>query len=543
MKNFIYVLVVLFSFQSLFAQTVKEKKLFEGKNIDTYSLYDFRYDEKSGSYLYTKSDTITYKSKAISNKGNSDDYNILNTYYALFDNQGNYYVTASNTFDNTSVYYFLRNGVKLKTFENIIDPISKNGDNIYFVAREGGMDLLVMYNTITKEFLFGSKYDTINYVFMKDAVYYEGEPTYELGFTKDGNPYYHACKDGKQMLVVGNSEMKRYDEVQSYNVILDKNGTICYSAKNTVNGKNEYFFVQGEKEYGKFTSVNMPVVFDASNTPVYSASDTPEDYPMEQFVVRGSEIISRRFSRGVYDIFITPNGKIAYNGSDTLADGSFVNTLIVDGKEIARYSSIFEIKFRNNDVPVFVASNPANESFVVDGGKQISDKYGYVYDLNVAPDGSISYTGVNYGNYEQKIPDKYYFIHGKKKFGPFKDIMMSERLGDQVVYNDKGEFAYIGSVNTPGKEYEITKFYVTSSGWKSDKFDGIMDLHSLKNDFFYTASNYFDDGRSTNQLFMNDDKVGEEYDLIANFKLDKDKNMITFNGIRKGKIYLVTVTL
>lgn len=42
---------------------------------------------------------------------------------------------------------------------------------------------------------------------------------------------------------------------------------------------------------------------------------------------------------------------------------------------------------------------------------------------------------------------------------------------------------------------------------------------------------------------MNDDKIGEEYDLIANFNLDKDKNMITFNGIRKGKIYLVTVTL
>ncbi len=393
------------------------------------------------------------------------------------------------------------------------------------------------------EFQYGNKYDTINYVYIKNTGYAEGEPMYELGFTKNGEPYYHACKDGKQMIVVGSTEMKKYDEVQYYNVIQDKNGTVCYSAKNVVGGKNEYCFVQGEKEYRKFTSVNMPVVFDASNVPVYSASDTPEDYPMDQFVVKGNDIVSKRFSRGVYDIFITPSGKTAYNGTDTLADGSFVNTLIVDGKEIARYTSIFEIKFKSNDQPVFVASNPANESFVVDGSKQVSDKYGYIYDLEIRPDGSLSYTGVNYGNYEQKIPDKYYFVNGKKKFGPFNDIMMTEMLGDQVVFNENGEFAYVGSVMTPGKEYELTKFYVVSNGWKTDKYDGITELHSHGENFFYVASNYYDDGRSTNQLFINDEKLGNEYELISNLNLNKEKNVITFNGIKKNKIYLVTVSL
>ncbi|MCE1165253.1 MAG: hypothetical protein LWX07_07615 [Bacteroidetes bacterium] len=544
MRNLIYVFVVLFSFQSLFAQSVKEKKLFEGKNIDPYSLYDFKFDEKSGSYLYSQTDTVNYKSKIISNKGNSEIFNNIITYNALFDGKGNYYVSASNTFDNNNtVFFFVKNGVKLKSFENITDPISRNGDNIYFAAREGGQDMLVIYNTNTNDFLFGNKYDTINYVYIKENIYAEGEPMFEIGFTKEGEPYYQACKDGKQFIVIGSREMKKYDEVMYYNVIQDKNGTICYSVRNFVNGKNEYCLVQGEKEYKKFTSVNMPVVFDNSNTPIYSASDLPEDYPMEQFVVKGNDIVSRRFSRGVYDIFITPSGKIAYNGSDTLADGSFVNTLFVDGKEIARYPSIFEIKFRKNDAPVFVASNPANESFVIDGSKQISEKYGYVYNVEIAPDGSVSYTGMNYGNYDAHIPDKYYFVHGKKKYGPFKDIMMTERLDDQIVFNDKGEYAYIGSVTSPGKEYEITKFYVANNDWKSDKFDGITDLHSYNSDFFYTATNYFDDGRSTNQMFMNEDKLGGEYELITNFNLDKDKKIITFNGVKKNAVYRVTVTL
>ncbi len=131
MKNLILVFAVLFLFQSAFAQTVKEKKLFEGKDIETYSLYDFRFDEKSGTYVYSKSDTITYKTKLISNKGNSDEYNNIGSYYAQFDNSGNYYVSGSNTLaNNANQYFFLRNGVKLKTFENINEPISKNGNNI-----------------------------------------------------------------------------------------------------------------------------------------------------------------------------------------------------------------------------------------------------------------------------------------------------------------------------------------------------------------------------------------------------------------------------
>jgi hypothetical protein len=543
MKNFTLVILFLFICNFSQGQTLTEKKIYEGKDIDAYSLWDFKYDAKTGSYAYTKYDTITQKTKLISNKGNSADYNYINSMSLLFDNSGNYYATASNGVDGTpGTYYMLKNGKEIKSFEFINDAISMKGDALYFIAREKNKDCLAKYSLTTGEIEYGQKYDTINFSFIKDMPYYEGEPGYELGFTKDGRPYYQACAEGKQMIVVGTSEMKKYDEVQFYNVYPDKNGDICYVAKNIVNGKNEYCLVQGEKEYKKFTSVNTPIVFDAANVPVYSASDLPEEYPSEQFVVRGSEIISSRFSKGIYDILITPSGKIAFNGSDTLADGTFINVLVIDGKEIARYSSIYDIKFRSSESPVFIASDKNNSTFVVDGNKIVSDKYGYIYDLEIRKNGTLSYTGVNYGDYDKQLPDKFYYILGKKKYGPITDLIMAERITDQVVFNENDEYMYAATDSKPGN-YENVKYFAKTEDWKSDKYDIVQDLCSYKSDFYFTASNYLENGSSTQQLFKNDDKVGKEYAMIMNLKLDKDKGVITFIASRKDKVYLVEVKL
>lgn len=55
--------------------------------------------------------------------------------------------------------------------------------------------------------------------------------------------------------------------------------------------------------------------------------------------------------------------------------------------------------------------------------------------------------------------------------------------------------------------------------------------------------NYYDNGKNEQQVFKNDEKLGNEYELITNFSLDKDKGVLTYYGIKKSKIYLVTVTL
>ena len=543
MKNFLLAMLIFFICNYSFAQTINEKKIYEGKDVDIYSLWEFQYDAKTGSYAYTKYDTVTQKTKLTGSRGNSTDYSYVNSYSTVFDNSGNYYTTASNSKDEILTdYFFLKNGQELRKFENINDALTLRGDFIYFSAREKEKEFLVKYNVTTGNFEYGNKYDTINFVYMKETPYSEGEPAFELGFTKDGKPYYQASVGNKQMIVVGTEEMKKYDEVQFYNVIQDKNGAICYVAKNYKDGNNEYFLVQGETEYKKFTGVNMPIVFDVANVPVYSASDSPEEYPSEQFVVKGSEIISRRFSKGIYDILVTPSGKIAYNGSDTLADGSFMNVLVVDGKEIARYPSIYNIKFRKNDVPVFVASDKNNASFVVEGNKIVSDKYGYVYDLDIKKNGDLMYTGVNYGDYDKKIPDKFYYILGEKKYGPVTDMIMGERLADQVVFNDDGDYVYTATTSKPG-DYENTKFFASSVDWKSEKYDGIMDLCTYKNDFYYTGTNYREDGTSTYQLFKNDEKLGPEYAMITDLKLDKEKGIITFVASKKGKVLFVEIKL
>ncbi len=547
MKKLLVLLLVLCFGAVVNAQDIKEKKIFDGLNGQPYSLYDFRYDVKTGTYVYSPYDTVKLKSNIISNKGNSDFYSGIYSYDVVFDKNGNYYAIATNTVnDNVVSYFFVKNGKVLNQFNFINFPLTFNGDGIYFIANDGVKDFRVKYNTLSGEFEFGKQYDTIYLSAMKPfAGEGEHEPAFEVGMTKSGQDYYIACKNQKQMIVIGNIEMKAYDEIYNRSTYQDSLGNIYYIAREYADGKNSYFLVCGDKEFKKFTFVSTPLEFDKDNNPVYCASEEVADYPMSQFVVRGNDVVSRTFLRGIYEISFTPSGKLAIVGADTLPDGSYTNTLYIDGKEVVTSSSVMGIQFNKSDVPYYSSVDKDNNAYLMEGTKIISDKYSYIYDIKFNKNNKISYLGTIYGDYEKNIPNKSYYVYGTKKYGPFDEIGSYEGQTSNSIVNDKGDFAYTAtrSIKVKGEEYPQLKFYLVCNDWKSDEFNYVSNLSTYKNDFYYLAGVSDSKGFDVSYLFKNDEKLTSDYDAISELNIDSAKGVITFLAQKKNKVYYVEIKL
>lgn len=530
------------------AQTINEKQVYEGLRPDPYSLYDFSYDYNTGSFVYSSYDTVTQKSRVSSNKGNSNEYSYLQTSDIVYDNSGNYFAVAINTHNDesyTADHYFLKNGKEILSSSNIQSPILRKDDGIYFVANVNGKDTRVKYNFAAEQLEYGKSYDTIFLAAMR-VMYGEGEPATEIGFTKSGKEYYAASKNGKHIFVVGDTEYGPYDEIIYYNAFEDKNGDICFVAKEIIDGKNYYSVVQGDKKYKKFASIYLTSAFDNDNTPVYSASENFDElYPMDAYLVKGNEIVSRNFSKGAYDILFTPSGKLVYTGSDTLTDGTYVTKMFIDGKEYASASSIYNITFFNDDTPFYYASDANYNTALYKGKTKITDDaYSNINSYNVNKSGILSYSAMIYGDYDKGIPNKSYYIIGNEKFGPFENIYVGEYEVVSLLVNDYGDYLYTASSSKPGSEGEpVTKYSAVGKSWKSPEFDFVGDLKLYNNDFYYTGYNYNDEGtKNSNILYKNGQKLAE-YNSVTNLKLDDKKGLMTFLAQRDNKVYYVEIIL
>ncbi len=547
MKRLLTLVVLILVTISLNAQTVKEKEVFKGLKANAYSLYDFSYDEKSGTYIYASLDTVKQKTRIISNKGNSAEYDYFQTYDVTYDNSGNYFIIAVNYVDlekGISLSYLLKNGKEILKVSNISFPMSKREDGLYFIARENGYDVRVKYNFASNQFEYGNKYDTI-YLASAQKQVLEGEPSYEIGFTKTGKEYYVASKNGRHCFVTGETESKLYDEIQYYNTYEDNLGNICYVAKEIIGGKNFYFLVQGDKEYDKFAYINYSVIFDNANVPYYSATDNfDEEYPQEAYLIKGNEKISRKHLRGVNDISFTPTGKLVYTGSDTLPNGTFKSTLFIDGNEYITAGSIWGIMFYNDDTPYYYISDENANATLYKGKTKISDTYSYINEFSVNKSGLISFVGTIYGDYEKNIPNKSYYVIGDKKFGPYQDYIIGEHEPNFLEVSDNGNYAYTATETKKGKEGElIYKYYLNGKDWKTPKFEYINELTSYKNDFYFYGTNYNANGISENVFYKNDKVIADDYESVYNVKFNKEKGLMTFLGQKGKEVYFVEIKL
>ena len=549
MKKLSLLLLFVFITGFINAQTINEKLVYEGLKSDSYTLYDFSLDETTGTYVYSTYDTVKQTSRLTSNKGNSEEYGYFQINDVVYDNSGNYFAVAINTRNDdnyTSDFFLLKNGKEIFTSSNIQTPLSRRDDGIYFIANDKGKDTRIKYNFATEQLEFGNRYDTI-FLAAAKKVMGEGEPAFEIGFTKDGKEYYAASKNKKHVFVVGDKEFGPYDEIIYYNAYEDMKGNVCFVAKEIVKGKNYYFVVQGDKKYSKFASINLFQTFDKDNTPIYSASENfDEQYPSDAYIVKGSEIISKNFSKGAYDIMFTPSGKLVYTGSDTLKDGTYITKLFIDGKEYASASSLWNITFYNDDTPYYYVSDANYNTSLFKGKSRITDQvYSYVSSFNVNKSGVRSYVGTIYGDYDNNIPNKSYYVIGDNKFGPFDNLFMGEYEPTFMLVNDNSDYVYVGSNSTKGSEGDIiTKYFAVGKDWKSNEFDFISDLSTYNNNFYYLGFLYDNDGGlNKNIINKNGTPIAVDYTSVTRFKLDEKKGVITFLGQKGNKVYSVEIKL
>ncbi|HEY3251795.1 MAG TPA: hypothetical protein VGK25_11815 [Ignavibacteria bacterium] len=542
MKNISTVIIL-----SVLAFSVSAQKVITTINTgNRVEGYNFKYDNKSGSFVYNDYDTTAKKNVIITQKGKSRQYDYSVQYSALFDADGNVYNYAYNLVTDTVYKYFLlKNGDEIDSYDYIGEGWDINNNVIYFLAKEGGKAYIASYNTKTGEVNGGKKYDDIYLVNFPDQ-YYDEEPVGNIGFTKDGKPFYLAVEGDNKFLVIGDTEQKHYSDIDWYMTKTDLNGELTYVAKSkgnfyTENGNT--FLVQGSKEYKSFDYIFGPVLFDKNNNPVYVSSDSIGDYKYRSRMMLGSKE-SKSYNGNIYEYKFTPSGKLAYvltrdkkiNGGD-----SYENILVIDGEEGKPYQSISNLTFTYGDVPVFTASNKNNKYFVVKDDKVISEKYDNIYDYRFFKDGSLSYIGNNFGDYEKQVPDKNYIYILGKKFGPYEFISMADYTAGKYILTDEND----NYVFVSGKLIDRTNYYykykVTTNKWESPEYDFIDMVKMSNGKVIYVSGNYTD---RTNYIYkyslcINNMPVAEDYESISELIIDKNSGMISCIGCKNNSFYLL----
>ncbi len=534
MKKIIFIFAFLFIPLSLFSQVVKEEIILKSEE-DSINIYNFIYNEETKTYIYLNYDE-SGKYYITSNKGNSRRYDYLSTYDAKFDKKGNYYIIGykNDQMTNKSTYYFLINGVENGEFDFINYPLSQYEEMIYFVAQKDSLYLLVGYDTEKNRFTYGKQYTNI-YLPKIDEKYI-WEPYYELGITKKGEPYYVA-DDGKNVfLVIGNKEQQKHKGIRDYTTYEDLKGNICYNAIDA-EGENQYgYLVQGKKIYKSFKATLNPIIFKPDNTPVYKGSNDEYNEFYSQFIIEG-ETPGKIYNGYIYDITLTPNGKIAYIATDSTKDGEYYSRIVIDGKENKKYEYVNNLKFLKDDIPVYSAKKD-NQEILVIGNKENYYNYSSILNITISPKGEVAILGYKYPDDNSNDVIEYYVHIGDKKYGPYVNYPYSYMEGSQdfIFFNEKGNFAFI--IINDNDEYNIISDY-----FKSDDYNSVWLLDSYKNDFYYLANKRTTGDKDSYCVYKNGKKVSDSYDDISNYTLDKEKGTLTFLGLKENTAYYVKIKL
>lgn len=506
--------------------------------------YSFKYDRNSGGFVYADYDTTKQKSVIITPKGNSAEYDFEMSYSSVFDGSGNSYTIVYNKVQDTVYKYFLlKNNTEIASYDYISDGWDINNNILYFYIREGNSYYFTAYNTVNSEFSKGKGYDEIQLAYFVD-IYYEGEPQGKVGFTKEGKPFYLAAQNDEKFFVIGTEEQKHYSDIDGYSTRLDNNGDLVYFAKSK--GKfwverGNAFLVQGKKEYKAFDYVSGPVLFDKNNTPVYTATDSVKEWDGRSRLMTGDKE-GKAYLGYIYDVKITPSGKMAYVVSKPSGENAVNNSFVViDGKEQKSYTGISNITFTSGDVPVFTASNKNNKYFVVKDDKVISAKYDNIYDYSFMNDGSLAYIGNDFGNYEKQVPDKHYVHILGKKYGPFEFVTMADYKSGKYILVDKNDnFAFVTGKLINPKDY-VYKYKVTGNDWESREFDGIDNIMMVNGKVFYIGSEMIDRTNYTYKykLYNNTKLIAEDYDLIMEPDYNAGTGKITSVARKGNSFYLL----
>lgn len=548
--RFFAVFAVLTASGSGFSQNVNEK-LITSINVPNImgDVYSFKYDSKTGGWVYNAYDTSAQTSVLVTPKGTSKPYNMIMQYFSLFDSEGNSYtVVSENASDTTSNYFVLKNHEQVSPAYRFINEgwSMKNGI-IYFSASEADKSYLVSYNTKTGEFTNSKPYDEVRLVYI--PVYYaEGEPMGEVGFTKSGEPYFVGVDATGARLVIGTAEQKVYSDIMYWDVKFDSNGEPVYIAKDQgkfYQERGNTFVVHGTKEFKKFDYVYGPVILDNQNNAVYVGQDSTGEYIYRSALMRENEVL-KTTDGSFYSYMMTPNGKLAYietvNGTNPNDPNSGYSMVVVDGKAGKQYSSIGMLKFSPSSSPLYTVTDKKNKSFLISGTEQAAGKYDYFADFGYTANGKLFYIGTNYGNYETKKPDKNIVSVDGEEFGPYDFVYTSDYKTNTIVQSDiKGNFAFVAGKNTDFENY-VYKYKVITNSWESKDFDAINEMRLLNGKVYFFGGTDTKRGSYiyTYKLYANNKAISGDYGSVSEVNIT-DGGVYTFLAAKDKGMYMVDV--
>lgn len=535
MKNAFFLLLMIILPYAVNSQVVTEKTLVKFENITEADPYSFSYDEKTGTYLYMVYDSTKNPANMVmSNKGNTDWYDYIDYFSAVFDDKGNYYTTANKKINDTTYnYYFLRNGNQELQYEYISSELALNNGKIYFLCNDKGKAFITAYDIIGGSFSKGKEYNEI-VLCEFGKMPYEGEPIGKIGFTKDGKPYYIAKSDGFACLVIGDLEQKHYSDIEAYNFISDAKGNFAYTAKDTGNFMNSggAFVVYNEKHFKPFSYV-YNLILDNKGEVYYIATDESAD-ASPQRIMRGDKVLSKTYSGGVYNLGFTKDNKMYFIASEKKKNSEEYESFIVfDGKEGKRYQSIFSVKEMQDGSLLYTGLINENKSVIIKGEDEISISKNNLVSAEILKDGRLAYTTAQYGNYETKVKDKYYVNIEDKSFGPYDGLQTASYMSPEYLLSDsKGNYAYIVNGNRNFEEYYSVVYW---KGGKSDEFDYIQDINLVKGKPLYISAKSIskDSYINTQRLYYGNKPLTVEYSALNFFKFDEKTLTATF-AVTKG---------
>lgn len=545
LKIFLFSAFILFT-AVVYPQTINQKLISAiPKVYGTVDAYSLKYDAATAGWVYSAYDTSTTKNIIITPKGSSKPFGLAMTYNALFDSQGNSYVTASESITDT-VYRFsvLKNNEVIAEYEYINEGWAMKDDKLYYAARDGGKHFLVKYDTKSGQFTNGKAYDNIRLSYTPLG-FSEGEPMGFVGFNAAGEPFYIAEEGNDVFLVIAENEQKRYSDITWYDMKFSPLGEPCYFAKSKgkfYEERGNTFLVQGTKEYKSFDWIFGPIEFDKNGIPLYVGQDSIGEFKYRSAFMRGGDEIAAN-NGSIFNFGFTPIGKLFYLTSEEVPakDGvtNWHSAVVIDGKRSAEFTSINRPVFSSKDDILFAASDKNNKYMVYLNGKAISDKYDYINDAIFMPNGTIAYAGTNYGNYEKNIQDKNYVVIDEDEFGPYNIIITADWKTNRLLLTNGSKWAFIAGKLVDKVNYTY-KYMVVHNKGKSKEFENISDLNYINSKLVYFAGNIKDKETYTYEysLYVNDKKLGDSYSAYTDVKINDNRTM-TFIASKDNNIYLV----
>lgn len=595
MKNLSYfflVLILTFVSTVSFAQKIEEKLLYSGTaQIDAYSFYT---DEK-GNYGYVEYDINSSRSRLVSNKGNSDYFDVVNA-DMKFDRDGNNFTTAYNFRKDTTylpeMYCLLMNGQKVAEI-NSIDSYNAyiNSDNQYqCVITENYKQYIGKYSA-DKGLVKTGPYDIVKSIYAEmtdppSPMQGDDEMAPNLFKNKNGDYGYIVVQDNKASLVFGNDVIKTdYTDILETGFTYDRNGALTYIAKGNGAFYSRYgneFIVQGSTKLNDFGSVNPPIRFNSQNLPVYVTMDSinestyisrlvvGNDYYKVMNSAKTSEVSG--YSGGIYDINISGNNisftgqtQITTNNPNGYNDYSYRTVNVINGVEGKGYYNEGVKRFNKSGSGLFAGSPNYTDRkislYLMTGSdtKIVSDKkYDGINDYNFINGGSkYYYVGTQYGDYAKGERDKSDVYIDNEFMGSYELLVgqgTDEGNFSIVIFNNAGDYAFaVQNAKEKKVNGELTYDYTTeiisnkdietpSLPYKKDKFSYVDNLRFIKNGkLFYIGYLYPTDSTVESYLVLDGKIVGKTYNSISNFAYNKDNNTASFRASKGNSIYDVTI--